>query len=307
MTLIMTSDKLVATRKEKLRLEIKSLLEGHYIPNAPQLAAVLSGDDPQSAIYVEQKQKACAEVGIRSIVQDLREDLVQHLDENTAELNRDEDVNGIILQLPLRKGVNERQAISHISPSKDVDGLTETNAGKLFYGNADLVPCTPAGIMDLFKHYNVQLKGSHVVIINRSRLIGKPLSHLFLNEDATVTICHSKTKGLAQITRQADINVVGVGRPGFKFTPDMVKSESVLVLLGGYRNTAGKMVWDADGVNYKDAGPFTDRCAALVPPTHGAGPMTVLKLMENTLTATLNQHSVTLSQLESVGIVKPQS
>ena len=291
-TVLMNSDELVKGRKAELSSLIRDLLEKQSFLVAPKLAAVLSGDNPQSAIYVEQKKKACEEVGIRSVVRDLRNKIEQGLEENITELNQDPDTNGIILQLPLRKGVNERKTIQYIKPAKDVDGLTEENGGKLIYGKADLIPCTPAGIIELLKYYNVPMRGSDVVIINRSNLVGKPLHHLFLNEDATVMMCHSQTKGLVQKTRQANIVVSAVGRKGFKLTPDMVNPESFVVLVGGYWDIdLKKTVYDADGVDYKSksVGHWEGRCAGITSTTHCIGPMTVLKLMENTVKAAINQ------------------
>ena len=246
----------------------------------PRLATVLVGDDPASAVYVSMKHKAAARVGINSQSHSLPASVTE--DELSALLellNSDPRVDGILLQLPLPSHLDEKKMVEKISPDKDVDGLTPANSGKLFYGDADLAPCTPRGVMELLHKYGVRIQSSDVVVINRSALVGKPLYHLFLAEDATVTTCHSKSKDLGSITRRADILVTAVGRrPAFVVTSDMVKDGAVVVDVATNR-VGGKLVGDVD---FEEV---SKKASYITPVPGGVGPMTVTMLLQNTLVA----------------------
>lgn len=246
----------------------------------PRLATVLVGDDPASAVYVRNKHAACAQAGISTLDRKMpadasRRDLGGIIDE----LNENNSVHGILVQLPLPPHMDEFQIISHISPDKDVDGLTPANAGLLVANRARLAPCTPLGIVRVLDHYNICVSGKHAVIINRSGLVGKPLCHLLLQRDATVTMCHSKTAGLADICRNADMVVSGVGRPErFSLTAGMIREGAVVVDVAINR-VGGKLRGDAD---YSD---IIQKAAYATPVPGGVGPMTVAMLLKNTLVA----------------------
>ncbi len=248
----------------------------------PGLAVIMVGDNPASAVYVRNKHKACGEVGIRSYQIELpaetsEAELLSRIDE----LNRDESVHGILVQLPLPKHINEEKVINRISPDKDVDAFHPVNVGRIMIGNYSFLPCTPAGIMELLAHYNVDIAGKRCVVIGRSNIVGKPMALLLLEKHGTVTVCHSRTKNLAEITREADILVVAIGRAGF-LTADMVKDGAVVIDVGINRLPDGKLAGDVDfdGVS---------RVASLITPVPGGvGPMTITMLLKNTLTAAQN-------------------
>jgi len=246
----------------------------------PCLATVLVGDNQASVTYVKNKQKACAEVGIAtkdhhppaSISQKELNDLIDSL-------NNDRAVHGILVQLPLPDQINEFEAISRISPIKDVDGLTPYNAGLLAMGKAALKACTPSGIMELFDYYKIELAGKNVVMINRSNLIGKPLYHMLLEKNATVTTCHSKTKNLAEFTKAADIVITAVGdRTKFTLKQDMIKNGVVVIDVTITRHDE-KLAGDCD---YED---IIKKASFATPVPGGVGPMTVVMLLKNTVTA----------------------
>ena len=251
----------------------------------PTLATILVGNDPSSKVYVASKHKAAGRVGILSRSHSLPEETSeQELMSLIRGLNSEREVNGILLQLPLPRHLDELRMIEAIDPGKDVDGLTTTNAGRLAYGSTDLIPCTPRGIMELLHHYKVPIRSSSAVIVNRSQLVGKPLYHLLLEEDATVTVCHSKSLDLPSITSRADILVTAVGRrPGFLVTADMVKEGAAIVDVAMNR-VDGKLVGDVDyeGVSAK--------ASFITPVPGGVGPMTVVMLMQNTVIATQRQN-----------------
>ncbi|MGD1054788.1 MAG: bifunctional methylenetetrahydrofolate dehydrogenase/methenyltetrahydrofolate cyclohydrolase FolD [Nitrososphaerales archaeon] len=258
----------------------------------PTLATILVGDDQASRVYVQSKHKAAGRVGIRSRSYVLPEQATEdELASLIAELNADRSVNGILLQLPLPPQFDELRMLERIDPEKDVDGLTTTNAGRLVYGRADLVPCTPKGIMELLHYYDIPIRSSRAVIINRSTLVGKPLYHLLLAEDATVTVCHSKSTELPSLTQHADILVTAVGRrPHFVVTAGMVKEGAVVVDVAMNR-VEGKLVGDVD---YKGV---SERASHITPVPGGVGPMTVVMLMQNTLIATERQKHLVVSQV----------
>lgn len=246
----------------------------------PCLATVLIGDDPASSSYVTSKQKDCADVGIATKDHRLPQEFTQmELDSLINLLNNDKTVHGILVQLPLPKLLDEFSTISRISPIKDVDGLTPYNAGLLASGRAILKPCTPLGIMELFDYYNIELAGKNVVIINRSNLVGKPLYHLMLERDATVTTCHSKTQNLTEQCLGADIVVTAVGnRTRFTLTDSMIREGAVVIDVGTSR-VNGKLAGDAD---YDE---IIKKASYATPVPGGVGPMTRAMLLRNTVTA----------------------
>ena len=245
----------------------------------PGLAVILVGDNPASAVYVRNKHKACLEVGMNSYEitfdKNVSEDvLLAKIDE----LNQDEKVNGILVQLPLPEHISEEKVINRISPDKDVDAFHPVNVGKILIGNYDFLPCTPAGIMELLKFYNVDIKGKECVVIGRSNIVGKPMALLLLGENGTVTVCHSKTKDLKEVTKRADILVVAIGRVNF-VTKDMVKEGCVVIDVGINRLENGKLCGD---VAFDEVSSVADK---ITPVPGGVGPMTITMLLKNTLTA----------------------
>jgi methylenetetrahydrofolate dehydrogenase (NADP+)/methenyltetrahydrofolate cyclohydrolase len=246
----------------------------------PCLATIVVGDNPASATYVRNKHKACEEVGILTKDHTLSNDITQEeLNALIEKLNQDETVHGILVQLPLPNHLNEFNTTTQILPEKDIDGLTPTNVGLLAIGKAILIACTPSGIIEMCKYYNIELEGKNITIINRSNLVGKPLFHLLLQNNATVTTCHSKTKNLKQICLNSDIIITGVGnREIFKLTPDMIKQEAVVIDVATTRYE-GKLVGDTDFLDIIEKALFAS------PVPGGVGPMTVAMLLKNTVTA----------------------
>lgn len=246
----------------------------------PCLATIVVGDNPASATYIRNKHKACEEVGILTKDHTLSNDITQEeLNSLIEKLNQDETVHGILVQLPLPNHLNEFNTTTQILPEKDIDGLTPTNVGLLAIGKAILIACTPSGIIEMCKYYNIELEGKNITIINRSNLVGKPLFHLLLQNNATVTTCHSKTKDLKQICLNSDIIITGVGnREIFKLTPDMIKQEAVVIDVATTRYE-GKLVGDTDFLDIIEKALFAS------PVPGGVGPMTVAMLLKNTVTA----------------------
>jgi len=254
----------------------------------PCLATILIGDDPASATYVKNKHNACEKIGIKTKDHKLSSETTQdELNQIIDNLNQDKDVDGILVQLPLPKHLNEFTTVSRILPLKDVDGLTPQNVGLLAIGKSILKPCTPSGIMEMFYYYKIELEGKNVVLINRSNLVGKPLYHLLLQNNATVTICHSKTKNLKEICQTADIVITGVGdRTKFTLTSDMIKKDSIVIDVA-ISSQDGKLVGDAD---FDDV---IQKASFVTPVPGGVGPMTVAMLLKNTVTAaSLNKEIV---------------
>jgi methylenetetrahydrofolate dehydrogenase (NADP+) / methenyltetrahydrofolate cyclohydrolase len=281
MTAAIMDGKLVAAEvKREVSDRVKSLQQQGV---RPWLSTVLVGDDPASATYLKAKHKACEEVGIKSENHHLASNTPQDkLEALIDQLNHDDRVHGILVQLPLPKHLEEDRAINKLDPDKDVDGLHPVNLGKLASGTEGLVPCTPKGVVRLLQYYKVAISGSKVAIVNRSNLVGRPLAMLLLNRDATVTICHSKTKDLAKITRDADILVTAVGRPEVRIGPDYVKHGATVVDVAINR-VDGKLRGDVDfELVSKIAGNIT-------PVPGGVGPMTVAMLLENTVLAAASQ------------------
>lgn len=274
---------------QKIKDEIKLVISKDFIAKKilpPKLAILSVGDNPASSIYVSQKIKACEFVGIQTELFLFEKDISEEtLCAKIDELNKDLKTNGILVQLPLPNHLNERRIINSISPKKDVDGLTESNLGKLFSGNdSGIAGCTASGVITLLKESNIVLAGKDVVVVNRSLLIGKPLVALFLNENATVTICHSKTRKLKEKTLRADIIVMGVGQENF-LKKDMIKKGAVVVDVGINRSQKNKKIkGDVDFVN------VAKKASSLSPVPGGVGPMTVAMLLRNTLNATIKQN-----------------
>ena len=246
----------------------------------PCLATVLIGENPASATYVRNKHKACEEVGIATKDHKLDAKITQsELNQIIDSLNSDDLVHGILVQLPLPEQLNEFATISRISPIKDVDGLTPHNAGLLAMGKAALVACTPSGVMEMFDHHKIDLEGKNIVLINRSNLVGKPLYHLLLERNATVITCHSRTKNLKEICKNADIIISAVGdRTKFTLTSDMIK-EGAIVIDVAITRFNDKLAGDAD---YND---IIQKASFATPVPGGVGPMTVAMLLKNTITA----------------------
>jgi methylenetetrahydrofolate dehydrogenase (NADP+)/methenyltetrahydrofolate cyclohydrolase len=267
--------------RERLKNQIE-LLKAKGIE--PKLETILVGDDGPSKMYLATKHKAANEVGIATTNHSLSADSSQEsIGALISELNSRSDVHAILVQMPLPAHLSAPVVLARISPEKDADGLTPENVSKLVYCQESLLPCTPKGIMTLLKHYEIGLRGSHVVIINRSMLVGKPLYHLLMGEDATVTMCHSKTRDLAELTKRADIVVSAVGRrPDFVLGANMVKEGAVVVDVAMNR-IDGKVVGDVDFL------PVSQKASYITKVPGGVGPMTVAMLLENTIIATLKQ------------------
>lgn len=252
----------------------------------PGLAVIIVGDDPASRVYVNNKKKACAEVGFYSEELALPADTTQEqLLAHIAELSARDDIDGILCQLPLPKGLDEHAVIAAIPPEKDVDAFHVENTGHIMVGDFSFLPCTPAGVIELLDSYDVSIEGKECVVIGRSNIVGKPMAMLLLHRGGTVTICHSRTRDLAEVTRRADILVSAVGRAGF-VTEDMVKEGAVVIDVGINRNADGKLCGDVDF----DA--VEPKCEAITPVPGGVGPMTIAILMKNTLTAAKMHHGL---------------
>ena len=244
----------------------------------PGLATVLVGDDPASAVYVRNKNKVCGELGFQSFEQKLSADTSEEkLLQLVGELNSNKDVHGILVQLPLPDQIDSEKILQAIDHKKDVDGFHPVNVGKLVVGNALLTPCTPTGIIALLDRYDIEISGKNAVIIGRSNIVGKPVSMLLLHRNATITICHSRTQNLEEVTRSADILVAAVGRANF-VTDEMV-SEGTVVIDVGINRVDGKLTGDVDFE------PVSKKASHITPVPGGVGPMTIALLMENTLKA----------------------
>jgi len=271
--------------KETLKADIEKNFFEKNRP-APKLVVIMVGNNPASQVYVAGKAKACSQVGIASQIFHLEETTTElELEKLIKSLNKDTSVDGILLQLPVPDHINGQKMIELISPEKDVDGLTKTNLGKLVSNDmSGLFGCTPSGVIELLKHNNIDLKSKDVVIINRSLLVGKPLAFMFLNENATPIMAHSKTKDLAEKTRNADIVVVAVGKKNF-LTEDMVSEKSIVVDVGINRDENTKKLCgdvDFDGVSKK--------AAWVTPVPGGVGPMTIAMLLKNTYKTAISKY-----------------
>lgn len=249
----------------------------------PGLAVIIVGENPASKVYVRNKGKGCAEVGMYSEIIEMAEETSEKtLIAKINELNERSDIHGILVQLPLPKHINERAVIEAIDPKKDVDAFAPVNIGEMMLGTADFLPCTPAGIMELLKRSGVSVEGKECVVIGRSNIVGKPIAQLLLAANGTVTICHSRTRDLAEVTRRADILVVAIGKADF-VTGDMVKDGVVVIDVGMNRKADGKLTGDVD---YASVAP---KASYITPVPGGVGPMTITMLLRNTLTAAKKQ------------------
>lgn len=243
------------------------------------LAVVLIGNDPASQVYVRNKVKACEEAGIRSFRHDLPEETTQkQAEELVSALAEDENVHGILIQLPLPRGLDEKRLLSLIPPSKDVDGFLAENIGRLALKEEGTVACTPLGVMEMLSRSIIPVAGKRAVVVGRSNIVGRPMALLLLNADATVTVCHSKTKDLLEECRRADILVAAIGKPKF-ITADMVKEGAVVIDVGMDRDENGKLCGDVDFENVKE------KASAITPVPGGVGPMTIAMLLKNTCDA----------------------
>lgn len=280
---MLLSGKEVSARiKGELKEEVAELKKQGIFPG---LAVIIVGDDPASRVYVNSKKKNCEELGIYS---------EEHaLPENTSEeellslidkLNKKKEINGILVQLPLPKQINEENIINAIDPKKDVDAFHPVNVGKIMVGNYDFVPCTPAGVMELIKESGIDVCGKECVVVGRSNIVGKPQAMLLLHQNGTVTICHSRTKDLKETVKRADILVVAVGKPNF-ITGDMIKPGAVVIDVGINRLEGKKLVGDVDFESCEKV------AGAITPVPGGVGPMTIAMLMKNTVKAAVIQNN----------------
>ena len=280
---IIDGKKVSAQVKEQVASETKELIAQGVTPG---LAVILVGDDPASRVYVNNKKKACEFVGFKSAAFALpatttQEELLALVDE----LNNRKDINGILCQLPLPKGLDDNAVIEAISPLKDVDAFHKQNVGRIMIGDYDFLPCTPAGIMEMLHAYDIDVDGKNCVVIGRSNIVGKPMGMLLLHENGTVTICHSHTKNLKEVTAKADILVAAIGRAKF-VTADMVKEGAVVIDVGMNRDENGKLCGVVDFENVKE------KCSYITPVPGGVGPMTIATLMKNTLKAARLQNNL---------------
>ncbi len=271
--------KIIDGKEVSQYIKTKIKTEAQELGIKPGLAVILVGNDPASCVYVNNKKKACEFCGFNSKSFELSADTTQdELLKLIDTLNADPEIHGILVQMPLPSHIDETAVIDSIIPSKDVDAFNPVNVGKIMTGDFDFLPCTPAGVMELLKYYNIDVAGKHCVVIGRSNIVGKPMSMLMLHANATVTICHSRTKDLAKMVSQADIVVAAVGRAGF-VTADMVKDGAVVVDVGINRGENGKLCGDVDFENVSKKASF------ITPVPGGVGPMTIAMLMQNTLTS----------------------
>lgn len=283
MAKIISGKEVAAYINEKTASQVEELKNSGV---SVSLAVIIVGEDPASKVYVNNKKKACEKLGIVSFEYALPENATQQeLLELVNELNNRDDINGILCQLPLPKHLDESEVINAISPEKDVDCFHPANVGRVTIGDGKLLPCTPAGIMEMLKYEGISPSGKNCVVIGRSNIVGKPMSALLLNADGTVTTCHSRTKNLAEVTSKADILVAAVGKPLF-VKADMVKEGAVVIDVGIHRNAEGKLCGDVD---FADVEP---KASYITPVPGGVGPMTIAMLMSNTVTAAKMQNGL---------------
>ncbi|CCQ94482.1 methylenetetrahydrofolate dehydrogenase; methenyltetrahydrofolate cyclohydrolase [[Clostridium] ultunense Esp] len=284
--MLLNGKELAKKRRSEIKTQVGRLKEMGITPG---LAVVLVGENPASVTYVRSKEKACHEVGIYSEVIRLPETITEEeLLQVIEELNRREEIDGILVQLPLPSHIREQVVINRIAVEKDVDGFTPVNQGKLLLNEKGLFPCTPLGIIDLLKETGQSIAGKHAVVIGRSNIVGKPVSLLLLHQHATVTMAHSRTVGLKQIAREADILVAAMGQAK-KITSDYIKPGAIVIDVGINRDENGKLVGDVD---------FEAVCevaGCITPVPGGVGPMTITMLLQNTLQASLWNHHVELA------------
>ncbi|MDR0738572.1 MAG: bifunctional methylenetetrahydrofolate dehydrogenase/methenyltetrahydrofolate cyclohydrolase FolD [Oscillospiraceae bacterium] len=274
---IINGKKIAEKIKSNLKIEVFNIKRDFGV--IPGLAIILIGDDPASKIYIKNKQRTCKDIGVSFFKYEfsagVSEKEVLYLIEK---LNQDRNTHGIIVQLPLPKHLNERRIADSVLPEKDVDSFSSKNIGKLSSGFAELLPCTPAGVVELFRCENIEVSGKHAVVIGRSNIVGKPMAMMLLSNDATVTVCHRKSKNIKEICRTADIVISAVGRANF-ITEDMINVGAVVIDVGINRKDDGKIVGDVDFESVYKKAKF------LTPVPGGVGPMTVAMLMKNTVKA----------------------
>lgn len=269
--------------KNEVALEVSKLNKDGYKVG---LHVILVGENPASQVYVRNKSKDCEQVGIESKIHYLshtttQEDILKLI----SDLNGDKNVSGILVQLPLPTHIDEEIIINSIDPNKDVDAFSPYNVGKIMIGNYNFLPCTPAGVMEILDHYDIDVMGKHCVIIGRSNIVGKPMTMLMLNKSATVTVCHSKTENLSNITNQADILIAAVGIPKF-VKKDMVKEDAVVIDVGINRDDNGKLCGDVD------FGEVSESVSYITPVPGGVGPMTRAILLKNAVRAAKIQNKI---------------
>ncbi|MBE6544056.1 MAG: bifunctional methylenetetrahydrofolate dehydrogenase/methenyltetrahydrofolate cyclohydrolase FolD [Ruminococcaceae bacterium] len=275
MAIIIDGKATSAIIKEEVRVEAEQLKAEKGL--TPGLAVIIVGENPASKVYVRNKHQSCIKAGMHSVVIEMPEDIAEEtLLEEIAALNVDPTIHGILVQLPLPKHINEDKVLNAIVPEKDVDGFHPTNVGYMTIGTPTVLPCTPAGVIELLERYNIEISGKKCVVIGRSNIVGKPAALLLLAKNGTVTVCHSRTKDLAAVCREADILVVAIGKAKF-VTADMVKPGAVVIDVGINRNEEGKLVGDVD---FDAVEPIA---SAITPVPGGVGPMTIAMLMKNTL------------------------
>jgi len=280
MAQIIDGKELAKNIREKLKDEVIELKNADI---NPKLAVIMVGDDKASKVYVKNKSKACEDVGIEYEEYLLpAETKMEELLELIEKLNNDETVHGILVQSPLPQGLDANVAFRTISPKKDVDGFNPISVGKLSLNQDCFVSCTPFGVIKMLEAYNIQIEGAHAVVIGRSNIVGKPLVQCLLNKNATVTVCHSRTKNLKEMTKQADILIAAIGKPKF-VTEDMVKDGAVVIDVGINRMDDGKLVGDTDFENIKE------KASYITPVPGGVGPMTIAMLMHNVVKAAKQQ------------------
>lgn len=281
MATILNGKQVAAEIRAELKTRAEALRKDGVVPC---LAVLLAGDDPASKIYVRNKKRACEEIGIESRELLFPENVTEEeLIAQIRALNEDPAVDAMLVQLPLPRHINEARVLAEIAPEKDADGFHVVNAGRLFTGQTSVLPCTPAGCMELLRRANVEFSGKHAVVVGRSNIVGKPMAMLLLNEHCTVTVCHSRTKDLARFTRDADILVAAVGRLGM-ITGDMIKPGAAVIDVGINRLDNGKLMGDVD---FESAEPVA---GAITPVPGGVGPMTIAMLMQNAILAAEKRH-----------------
>ncbi|MFS0598633.1 bifunctional methylenetetrahydrofolate dehydrogenase/methenyltetrahydrofolate cyclohydrolase FolD [Peribacillus frigoritolerans] len=271
---IINGKEIAESVRQEISKEVQQLREKNVVPG---LAVILVGDNQASQTYVRHKQKACEDLGMHSVLIKKPADLSQEeLIQSIAELNQDDSIHGILVQLPLPGHIQEKAIIEAISPEKDVDGFHPINIGRMMTGQDAFLPCTPYGVMVMLEYINYDLEGKHVVIVGRSNIVGKPAGQLFLNANATVTYCHSRTKDLAYYTKQADVVVAAVGKRD-TITSDHIKEGAIVIDVGMNRNDEGKLCGDVAFDEVKN------KASYITPVPKGVGPMTITMLMKNTV------------------------
>ena len=281
MAQIIDGKKISSEMRAEISEEVKALAQQGVVPG---LAVIIVGEDPASKVYVRNKGRACAEVGIYSEIIEMPESTSEtELLAKIAELNARPEINGILVQLPLPRHINESAVIAAISPDKDVDAFSEVNVGKIMIGDFRFLPCTPAGVMELLRRSGIEIEGKNAVVVGRSNIVGKPQAMLLLLPNATVTVCHSRTRNLAEICRGADILVVAIGKADF-ITADMVKPGAVVIDVGMNRRPDGKLTGDVDYAAVSEVAGY------ITPVPGGVGPMTITMLLRNTVTAARLAH-----------------